>query len=96
MAMAENQSQHRQRLEAAVIEANCRAQKHGPIYGFVTCMTAILGGIYLITSGKSVEGLAAIIAALGSLAVVFVVGKQKQKKELQEKAASVFPPLLSK
>ena len=35
MAMAENQSQHRQQLERLVIEANCRVQKTAPIYGFV-------------------------------------------------------------
>jgi len=54
-------------------------------------MTAILGGIYLIYLGKSAQGLTSIITALGSLAVVFVIGKQKQKNELKEKGNSLIP-----
>jgi uncharacterized membrane protein len=91
IAMAENQSQHRQELEKKVIETNCRTQKTGPMFGFVICMTAILGGIYLIHDGKSGQGLAAIIAALTSLAVVFVVGKKKQERELAQKANTLVP-----
>ncbi|MFZ3217718.1 MAG: DUF2335 domain-containing protein [Candidatus Acidiferrales bacterium] len=91
VAMAESQSLHRQSLEKAVIEANCRVQKTGPIYGFIICMTAILGGIYLVHSGKSAEGLASIITALSSVAVVFVVGKKKQEKELKDKASALVP-----
>ena len=90
--MSESQSQHRQALEKAVIDANCKIQRTGPIYGFIISMTAILGGIYLVHSGKSIEGLASIITALSSLAVVFVVGKKKQEKELKQKADALLPP----
>jgi uncharacterized membrane protein len=91
LVMAEKQSQHRQNIEKAVIEANCKAQRIGPIFGFIVCMTAILGGIYLIRLGKSTEGLVAIISAVGSLATVFVFGKHKQKKELDDKAKDLIP-----
>lgn len=91
IAMAENQSQHRQSLEKAVIAANCSTQKTGPIYGFVICMTAILGGVYLIHDGKSAQGLTAIISALSALVLVFVVGKWKQEKELSEKSNALIP-----
>lgn len=84
--MAENQSKHRQELEKQVIDANCKVQRTGPIYGFIICMTAILGGIFLIYVGKNAAGLASIITALGALAIVFVIGKTKQKKELDDKA----------
>ena len=89
IAMAESQLHHRQGLEKAVIEANCKVQKSGPIYGFIICMTAILGGMYLVYVGKSTQGLAAIISALASLAVVFVVGRKKQQKELKEKSEAL-------
>ena len=91
IAMAENQSRHRQSLETRVIDANCSAQKTGPIYGFVVCMTAILGGIYLIHSGKSPEGLASILGSLGGLVAVFIYGRRKQTKELKEKADAIVP-----
>lgn len=83
--MAEKQMQHRHDLEKSVIDTNCKTQKWGPILGFIVSMTAIIGGIYLVLQGKSVEGLAAVISALASLAVVFVAGRKKQQKELDNK-----------
>ena len=85
VAMAEKQMQHRHDLEKAVIEANCKTQKRGPIFGFIVSMTAIIGGIYLILQGKNTEGLAAIITALTALAVVFIVGRKQQQKDLENK-----------
>lgn len=52
-------------------------------------MTAILGGVYLIHDGKSAEGLASIIVALGGLTAVFIVGKIKQQNQLRNKAEAV-------
>ncbi|MGH9680862.1 MAG: DUF2335 domain-containing protein [Candidatus Acidiferrales bacterium] len=85
IAMAEKQAAHRQGIEKQVITANCQNAKRGPIYGFVICMTAIAGGVYLIQLGKGAEGLVAIISALASLAFVFVYGRTKQKQELNQK-----------
>ncbi len=52
-------------------------------------MTAILGGVYLIAIGKSVQGLVAIISSLTALTIVFVLGKKKQDKELNEKSQAL-------
>jgi len=87
--MAEKQAAHRQELEKAVIVSNCHAQKTGPIYGFIVCMTAILCGTGLIYVGKNAVGLTVILAALGSLALVFIVGKRKQQQELRAKGDAV-------
>jgi uncharacterized membrane protein len=87
--MAATQAKHRQSLEKAVIDSNCSVQKRGPMYGFVVCMTAIIGGVYLIHSGQQAGGLVSIISALGALAVVFVYGKARQRKELQEKSEAI-------
>lgn len=91
IAMAEEQSRHRQALESAVIATNCTTQKTGPIFGFIISMTAILGGIYLISAGKSAEGLTSIVTSLVALASVFIVGRVKQKKELENKSAAIVP-----
>lgn len=91
IAMAERQSAHRQDLEKAVVDANCATQRTGPVYGFIICMTAIVGGVYLIHSGKSPEGLASIVSALASLATVFILGRRKQEKELKEKSEALVP-----
>lgn len=89
IAMAEQQSAHRQEIEKKVIASNCHVQKSGPIFGFIVCMTAIIGGVYLIHSGQQAGGLVSIISALSGLAVVFVYGKKKQKEDLQQKLAAL-------
>lgn len=86
--MAGRQSQHRQDIERKVVEAHCRSQQYGPIYGFVIAMTAIIGGVYLVVSGKETTGLVAIITTVGSLAAVFFYGRYEEKKELREKASA--------
>jgi hypothetical protein len=52
-------------------------------------MTAILGGIYLITLGKDAQGLSAIISSLTALTAVFFYGKKKETKELREKSQAL-------
>ena len=90
IAMAEEQSRHRQLLEKTVIDSNCRTQRTGPVYGFIVSMTAVVGGIYLVRLGKSPEGLASIITALASLATVFILGRKKQEKELKQKSDALL------
>jgi len=92
IGMAEQQSKHRQGLEKTVVESNAFVQKAGPFLGFIVVMTAVGGGIFLILKGKDGSGLAAIITALASLAGVFIYGKVRQKKELQEKAEDFVRP----
>ena len=89
MAMAESQSKHRQELEKRVISANIRAQRFGSVLGFLVCMAAIGSGTFLIYAGKSTEGLVPIIGALGGLVAIFVLGKQRQKKELDNKSTTL-------
>ena len=85
VALAENQSNHRQVIEKAVVNGNVAAEKRGQIFGFIIAMTAVIGGIYLIANDRSVEGLVAIIAALSALVGVFVYGRIQQKKERETK-----------
>jgi uncharacterized membrane protein len=89
LAMAENQSQHRQTLEKQVVDANCRAQRNGSVFGFLICLAAIGSGTFLIYVGKSAQGLVPIIGALGGLVAVFVIGKYQQKKDLDQKATGL-------
>jgi uncharacterized membrane protein len=86
VAMAERQSTHREEIETVVVTAAARSQTRGSWFAFIISMTAILGGVYLIKLGKSGEGLTAIITSLAALAAVFIYGKKKEKKELDEKA----------
>jgi uncharacterized membrane protein len=92
LAMAEQQSRHRQTIETKVIDSNVFVQKLGPILGFIIAMTAVVGGIVLILKGKDGYGLASILTPLAGLVGVFIYGKQRQKKELEDKAEGFIPP----
>jgi uncharacterized membrane protein len=85
LVMAEKQADHRRRLEERVVVANTRNQYLGSIFGFLLGAMAIGGGIYLIATGRTTEGLGSIITALVSLAAVFVIGRKSQQRERREK-----------
>lgn len=86
LRMAEDQAEHRRGLESIVVHSNVKQETRGQWFGFVIAMTAILGGIYLMDSGKSLWGAATAIAAIVGLVGLFVWSKRQQKRELREKA----------
>jgi uncharacterized membrane protein len=86
MAMAERQSIHRESIEAKVVAGNLASQARGSIFAFIICLVSLIGGFALILTGKSVDGLVAIISSLAALAGVFVYGKYQQRRERVDKA----------
>jgi uncharacterized membrane protein len=86
MAMAERQSDHRESLEAQAVAGNLASQARGSNYVFIICIIALVGGFALILTGKSADGLVAIISSLAALAGVFIFGKLQQKRERVEKS----------
>jgi uncharacterized membrane protein len=87
--MAERQSAHREALESKVVNANASSQKMGSTYAFILSLVAVVGGVWLIHDGKSVTGLATILADLAALAGVFVVSRSKQAKERVQKSKAL-------
>ena len=86
MAMAEKQSAHRESLEAQVVAGNVASQARGSIFAFIICMVVLIGGFALIFTGKSVDGLVAILSGLTALSGVFIYSKHQQRKEREDKA----------
>jgi uncharacterized membrane protein len=89
LAMAERQSKHRELLEAQVVAGNLSSQKRGSVFAFIIALVAILGGMYLIYSGKDASGLATVISSLAGLAGVFIYSKRQQTKERIEKSTAL-------
>lgn len=77
---SEEERRHRHAMQKKIVNNACFNSKAGVFFGFIIAMTAIVGGIILISKGNSVTGFASIIAALGGLVSVFIVGKMKEKK----------------
>ena len=83
--MAKNQSNHRMELEQVAIRSNYKKVLRGQIFGLIIGLSGIIGSIFLGYNGH--DALAGTIATLsiGSLAMVFVLGRDKQTKSLAEK-----------
>ena len=89
MTMAERQSEHREKLEARVVNGNVASQTRGSYFAFILALVAIVGGFYLILKGKDTSGLVAIIGSLASLLGVFILSKREQKSERVEKSTAL-------
>lgn len=89
LKLTEDQTRHRIDCETRVLESNGINSMVGMVFAFILAMTVVVGGLGLIYLGKSVYGLSTILASLGTLSAVFVVGKHYQKKEREFKYGSV-------
>lgn len=78
-----DQSAHRRDIERDEAQAGIVLAKRGQVFGFVTAvagflivMTAIIGGLALVYSGRSLgAGLALTLVGLAALAAVFVANR---------------------
>ena len=92
VTMAESQALHRQEIEKIFIHAAIKSESRGQIYGFIVALSAIIGGVIIVSNGKDVIGLTAIISALVALVGVFIYGKRQQNQELVRKNLGVSTP----
>jgi uncharacterized membrane protein len=79
--MAENQSAHRRRMES-----------RGQIFAFTLALVAIVGGIVLISIGRSAEGLVPLVAAIGGLIGFFIYGEVRARSARRVELPDVSPP----
>ena len=86
VALAESQSAHRQELEKTVVRANVAAERRAQHSAFFLGVLVITIGGVLIYFDKDVQGLAAILGTLATLAGVFVYGRYQQAQERKRKA----------
>lgn len=96
IAMAERQQENRQKIELQESETFQRSQEKlvngaviskilGQIIGGTAVLSAIIGGIYLMSIGKSLEGYTAMIGAIGVLAVSLGLrNKEKSDKDTKD------------
>lgn len=86
--MAEDQSEHRRKLESAIVESNLKLEVRGQMFGFVIAMSAVIGGVYLMANGQSLEGAATTISAVAGLVGLFFWVRHERKQELKKSKAN--------
>lgn len=85
MKMAEVQQSHRQELEKTVVNGNVKAESRGQWMGLFISVAVITAGTYLAAIGRQITGGILVGVDVVALASVFVIGKQKQQRELDRK-----------
>lgn len=86
MMMAEKQQQHRMELEKKAVGEQLKQSKRGQVFGLLIGLTAIAGGVVCILTGHEWSGAFLGGSGLTGLVSVFVIGKRRQAKSLQEKS----------
>src|SRR5216683_2242268 len=94
IAMAENQSKHRQGLEDKVVGGNVQSEKVGMWLAFVITVGLIGIGTYLIMNNKSVIGFIAIFAPCLFQAGNYVYIKYKEHQHANPKKTDSTPKKL--
>ena len=86
ISMAERQSAHRIELEKKVISRQLEESTRGQYFGLIVALCFLAASYSLGMNGH--DGLAGVLGGttLVSLVAVFVIGKKKQREDLQSKA----------
>ena len=79
--MAEQQQDHRQVIEKAVVFGNVRDQRLGVVFAFLLGVAGISCGTAIILLGHPLGGFSVLLAALASLVTAFIYGRHEQRKE---------------
>lgn len=77
-------------MEKLVIETKTRYEGRSQIIAAIIALVLGGGSIWLISIGKSIEGVSAIIAELAAFTWVFIYGRKRQERELAEKKQALI------
>ncbi|MGH3087204.1 MAG: DUF2335 domain-containing protein, partial [Rubrobacteraceae bacterium] len=76
---AHAQSRHRREMEKIQVEAAISQGRLGQIFALVIALLVIGGGIYLVASGQSAEGLALLLPGLAGLLGLFIYSEARNR-----------------
>ncbi|MFC2293932.1 MAG: DUF2335 domain-containing protein [Leptotrichia hongkongensis] len=96
VAMAENQQKNRQKIELQESESFQKCQEKlvtgavtyrilGQVIGGIVVLSALIGGIYLLSIGRNLAGYVTMLGAIGGLAIsVGLRNKDENKNQSEE------------
>ena len=83
--MAENQQEHRFKLEHRAVSWELFQSQLGQIFAFIIAITGIVGGCYIAYNGHDWAGASIVGGSLASIVYSFLSGKKAQKDNLNLK-----------
>ncbi len=78
--MAEAQSAHRREMEAHTLKSRLKFESRGQWLAAGITLAIVIGGFWVISEGRSLEGVAPMISAMVVLAGVFIFGKRRRQQ----------------
>ncbi|HEY4532818.1 MAG TPA: DUF2335 domain-containing protein [Fusobacterium sp.] len=95
LAMTENDLKHKYTMEQKDLESTvqCRRKKlesefilfkRGQNFGFIIMMTALIGGIYLLSIGKTIGGFVSLVGSIFFYFSSVMYKPKKQNKNIEE------------
>jgi uncharacterized membrane protein len=81
LKLAENQSQHRMKMEATVIPEDQRQSARGQVFAFIITIAFLVAATFLIFYGHDTAGTVLGGIDLVALVSVFIYGKTEQRRE---------------
>ncbi|MDR0955326.1 MAG: DUF2335 domain-containing protein [Rikenellaceae bacterium] len=85
IAMTEEQQRHRIALEKVVIPKQVKQSGRGQVFAFSICILMLLFAGYCVSAGAEWTAVITIVLALVSVVGLFITGKYKIKKDLEDK-----------
>jgi len=85
LQMAENEADHRHKMDNKIITSRSRDSFLGVIFGFIISAIGVGGGVYLVATGTAGVGAAITAMSLSSLVGVFIYGTRESQKQSQNK-----------
>jgi len=89
MRMAEEQSQHRMRLETATVTSQNKQGERGQYFAIASVMALIFAGVAVCYLGCPVVGGTIFGTTVVGIGGVFIYGKRSMRKSLDKKAERV-------
>jgi len=89
LVLAEKQQSHRHCLEKSVVECDTRRSDRGLILGFVLALLLEIGSIYLLATGRNINGLVVFFSTLTTLIGTFIYADKSRKQDLLKTNKSI-------
>jgi uncharacterized membrane protein len=89
LAIAERQAQHRQKMEADVVQRNLRDQRLGIVFAFFITLGTLFVATLCVRWGHEIIGGFIGSSGIGSIIMAFIYGTRSGRQEREQKSNQI-------